>query len=553
MSQSQPHESVVLGCIEYSINEEEKTASLIRYQISTPEIIIPRSIKHKSKEYTVTRISYEALKYFNSRSVLFEPNSELRIIEKNAFSSSNMLSIMIPSHVTQIGEGAFSFCTYLYQFEFEPNSELRTIEKDAFYCSYIESIKIPASVVELKDGWCRETKKLIHVDVDAGNKRYSSIGGKCIIGKSDIEQEDYDTFVFMTRDSVEVNIPSTIKIIGPHAFSCSALASILIPSHITKICEDSFSICKQLTRVEFEPNSELRTIEKDAFSYSNLVSIVIPSHVTKIGKRAFYSCTQLTRVEFEPNSELRTIEEYAFSESSIESIKIPASVVELKDGWCRKTKELIHVDVDAGNKRYSSIGGKCIIGKSDIEQEDYDTFVFMTRDSVEVNIPSTIKIIGPHAFSCSALASIVIPSHITKISEDAFSFCQQLTRVEFEPNSELRTIEKCAFQYSNLVSIVIPSHVTQICKRTFFDCFNLSRVEFEPNSELRKIESSAFYFSKITSILIPKNVKYIHENAFVFCSRLQIIEIEGNSVNEPFDRNGLGESQIIMVPAGKQF
>lgn len=118
MSQSQPHESVVLGYIEYSTNEEEKTANLTRYQISTPEIIIPCSIKHKSKEYMVTRISHEALKYFNSRSVLFEPNSELR-----------------------------------------------TIEKDAFYCSFIESIKIPASVVELKDGWCCETKKLIHVDV----------------------------------------------------------------------------------------------------------------------------------------------------------------------------------------------------------------------------------------------------------------------------------------------------------------------------------------------------------------------------------------------------
>ena len=183
-----------------------------------------------------------------------------------------------------------------------------------------------ASVVELEDRWFIGANKLSHVEVEPGNARYSSVGWKCIVGKSDISCENYDTLVFLARVSVEVKIPNTIKIIGMHAFSSSQLESIMIPSHVTKICEHAFSCCKKLARVEFEPNSELRTIEKLAFYFS-----------------------------------------------SLPSIKIPASVVELKDGWCNGANKLSHVEVESGNDRYSSVGGKCIVGKSDISCKIYMT------------------------------------------------------------------------------------------------------------------------------------------------------------------------------------
>ena len=139
-------------CIEYSKNEEETTAGVIGYQSSATEIIIPRSINHESKEYIVTSISVGAFYYSYIRSVSFEPNSELRAIEKDAFSYSNLARIQIPSHVRQIYEHAFLCCKQLVRIEFEPNSELLTIGEDAFSCSSLASIPIPASVVELKDG-----------------------------------------------------------------------------------------------------------------------------------------------------------------------------------------------------------------------------------------------------------------------------------------------------------------------------------------------------------------------------------------------------------------
>ena len=505
MSNNQPQKKVTLENFYYSINEEDQTASVIKCRIDATEIIIPRSIKHELKEYIVTIISVEAFIFSGAKSVSFEPNSELRTIEKDAFKYSKLESIRIPSSVTKICEGAFSHCRQLSRVEFEPNSELRTIEKDAFSNTKVASIRIPASVVDLKDGWFFGTKKLCQVEVEPGNAQYSSVGGKCITCKSDISQEEYDTLAFWTSNSIEANIPSTIKIIGSYAFSESKLESIIIPSHVTQICD-----------------------------------------------HAFYECIQLSRVEFEPNSELQTIGEYAFFKSKVTSIKIPASVVDLKDGWFIGIKCLCHVEVEPGNARYSSVDGKCIIYKSNSSQEDYDTLIVCAKDSIEANIQSTIKIIGTYSFSFSKLVGIVIPSHVTQICESAFFYCNQLSRVEFEPNSELQTIGEYAFSYSKLEIIIIPSHVTQICESAFSSCEQLSRVEFEPNSELQIIENRAFSYSNLTSILIPSHITKICEGAFSSCEQLQIVEIEENSVFESIDMRIFGECKIVMFPAQKK-
>ncbi|KAK8870878.1 hypothetical protein M9Y10_008776 [Tritrichomonas musculus] len=457
MSRSRSDKEVILEYIKYSINEEEKTANVIRCQDNISEIIIPRSIKYESNEYVVTTISNGAFGYSNVRSI-----------------------------------------------SFEPNSELRTIERNALYDSTLARLQIPASAIELEDGWCIGTKDLSHVEVEPGNARYSSFDGKCIIGKSDITQEDYDTLVFWVRDTLEANIPPTIKIIGPYAFSGSKIESIVIPSHITKICKRAFSECNQLFQIEFEPNSELRTIEKEAFYNSALAGI-----------------------------------------------RIPSNTVELKDGWCFGTYYLSNVEVEQGNARYSSVDGKCIIGKSDIAQEDYDTLVFWVRDTLEANIPPTIKIIGPYAFAGSLIVSIVIPSLFTKICERAFYECEQLFQIEFEPNSELQIIEKEAFSHSALERILIPSHVTKICERAFSYCDLLFRVEFEPNSELRSIEKEVFFFGKLTSLLIPCSVTHISDDAFSLCEGLKIVEIEENSVDEGISMSTF-RSEIIMLPVKKR-
>ena len=219
----------------FSIDKKGKTASILTCYSDNQKIIIPCSINYLAKKYIITTVSSKSFQQSKIRSVAFVPNSELRTIEKEAFAYTDLVKIIIPS-----------------------------------------------SVVELKDGWCCETANLQIAKVEKGNIRYLSVKNKCIIGKSDIESENYDTLIFWSREAVKADIPETIKIIGPYSFNRSKLTSITIPSHVTKICEYAFDGCTQLTRVEFEPNSELQTIDKFAFAGTKLAIITIPAHVTQI-------------------------------------------------------------------------------------------------------------------------------------------------------------------------------------------------------------------------------------------------------------------------------
>lgn len=70
----------------YLLCEENRTASVISCKISADEIIIPRSVTQKSIEYTIESISQGAFNDSDVKSIQFPPDSEVKKIEKNAFS-----------------------------------------------------------------------------------------------------------------------------------------------------------------------------------------------------------------------------------------------------------------------------------------------------------------------------------------------------------------------------------------------------------------------------------------------------------------------------------
>ena len=61
---------------------------------------------------------------------------------------------MIPAHVTQISESAFSGCEKLSRVEFEQNSELEIICEKAFEGSSIVNFVVPSHVKEIQSCFC---------------------------------------------------------------------------------------------------------------------------------------------------------------------------------------------------------------------------------------------------------------------------------------------------------------------------------------------------------------------------------------------------------------
>ena len=81
-------------------------------------------------------------------------------------------------------------------------------------------------------------------------------------------------------------------------------------------------------------------------------------------------------------------------------------------------------------------------------------------------------------FRATALKNITIPRSVTKIGEDAFSYCQNLKKATLHEG--VKKISKDAFSNTALKEITIPSTVTQLGKNAF-------RWESTEKSSLKKV------------------------------------------------------------------
>ena len=280
---------------------------------------------------------------------------------------------------------------------------------------------------------------------------------------------------------------------GSGAFSyCSSLTSVDIPSSVTSIGSYAFAGCSSLDSVVI-PNS-VTSIEYNAFQYcSSLASVVIPSSVTSIGGNTFQYCSSLASVVI-PSS-VTSIGDFAFQYcSSLASVVIPNSV--------------------------TSIGYNAFSGCSSLLayrlNSDYTAYVYDAGDSIlTANIPDKITYegkdyavtsIGYVFYGCSSLASVVIPSSVTSIGDDAFYGC------------------------SSLASVVIPSSVTSIGDFAFSGCSSFLAYRL-------KSDNTAYVYDAGDSILtanIPEKITYenkdytvtsIGKDAFYGCSSLHSVTI----------------------------
>ena len=283
-------------------------------------------------------------------SVTFSPS--IKIINQNCFTRNKQLvGVVIPSTINEIGVSSFSECSSLKHVTFETPSNLATIKGSAFSkCASLDEIEIPSSVTSICNFAFNECKLLKKVTIptsviELGKSLFSNcISLKSITIPSSVTTLP-DGLLGNCTSLAEVNfdLPSSITKIERGVFTkCSSLKQITIPPSVTEIGYNSFSSCSSLVNVLLP--SSLTKIDSNFMPIcQSLVEITIPSSVVEIGAFAFDRCSSLKKVTFESPSSLISLGNGAFQRTLIEQVEIPSSVVKVgKDIFkdCKLLKKL---------------------------------------------------------------------------------------------------------------------------------------------------------------------------------------------------------------------
>ena len=323
------------------INPKELTAEVIRSSNVTGTVIVPRYAISEKKKFKIITIGYNAFYDVKFDSLIFAEDSEVESFEGSAFFFASFKKLQIPPKLKKLSDqwcycvrdlidievsrknelfsyvdnkylvgksdaasDVFDILYYArydieeavippqikiihnYSFSSHPklqsvispkNSKLKRIEISPFFNSTTSKLVLPETLEYIHCDAFNSTMNLKEIEISPKNELFSVIDETLFVAKSDRSLKDFDVLIFCRRDSENVKIPSSIKVINKYAFH----------------------YCSKLTTMTFEGGSSLETIDRYAISDNrSLKSIVFPPSVKYVNERGIDSYRKLESVEF---------------------------------------------------------------------------------------------------------------------------------------------------------------------------------------------------------------------------------------------------------------
>lgn len=427
--------------------------------------------------------------YDSISTVIIKPG--VTSIGKSAFyQCENLVSVSIPDTVTTIGDYAFDDCRNLTSIEI-PDGVI-SIGENAFYgCNDLKSVKLPESLEKIGEDAFYFCDSLVEIElpnnlISIGNRAF----GWCF-------------------NLSNINIPDSVISIGDYAFEDCAMSSINIPDSVKSIGKCAFESCRNLTDI---------TVSDENSCFSDIDGVLFNKDHTRLIKYP----NGKTAAEYEIFSSVSEIADRAFSGSGLEAIHVPEDSAYycdidgvLFDKAC--TTLVAYPNYRKGSGYTIPDGVTTIL--------PYAFYLCFKLTSVV--IPSSVTSIGNNAFAnCSHLASVNIPDGVTDIGEYAFQICKSLSSVKI-PGSISHISDGVFRSCDNLADVVISSGVTSIGRWAFDNCKSLVNIDI-PDSVTTIGENAFYYCSSLANIKLPDSITDIDNYAFSYCESLESVSIPPN-------------------------
>ena len=392
-------------------------------------------------------------------------NEGLESIGNRSFENSNSIKeLKFPSTLKSIGEKSFYETSSLVKLEL--NDGLETIGENAFRgCRSLKSVTIPASVTSIGEkafGYFYDTQKIdgftIYGYRGTAAETYANENGFTFIPLDSTDPNDIDV-VLNSGDVVEAGqysepdeYASDYKAVGTVTFNATGSEPITVK------------------RLGFSGNS--------SFS-NNVKNIIFNGNGEIILDSLAFSCSCVTTLYLPSNVHFADDAEYVFD--GAKNLKKAIVACKLCPNMFSESKELREVEFSQGNNL----------------EELPDEAFYLCSSLEKINFPSTLKRIGASCFYYSNLSDVKLNEGLETIDEYAFYFAANCNSIEF------------------------PSTLKSIGKSAFLGCpFNAIQL----NDGLSSVGEKAFYGNNFKFVIIPASVTSIGEKAFGFISDSKTID-----------------------------
>ena len=511
------------------------------------------------------------------------PNS-VKSIEHNAFSGCTGLeSVTIPNSVTSIGEEAFRGCTGLTSVTI-PDS-VTSCGKYVFGdCEKLTEIAVLNANVSIMHGICNQflgnwyqlqpygsvclDTILVSYKLSPNEvlKQYKVPDNIRYIANGAFEDcKDLISIDFNNAQIVESELPDSVTTIIASGGSLQRIEGLINTSWYKNQPDGCVYIGNLLLGYKSENNEipcqiQLRegTRSINAYAFYEMgeveFEIICDDELTIIGEHAFENskickisapCLQEIREYAFCNSRLRSIElsdylqkigEYAFYHCDLgQIITIPSSIKEIPMWAFAGNKGLDNVHIEdygariIGQCAFADCSLRSIFIPENVKEIGAGAFKWNNRIS-DIYLSEGLEIIGEGAFAFGEeyaygmVNSLIIPSSVKRIGEDAFYFGKWWVSIE---------------------TLVIKSDIDICWKNT------INAVETVILKEgVTTIYHHGFYGCRIKNIILPDTIQAIGEFAFEDCFSLEIL-ILPSKVNELWVNSLPPHIKKVMVKSGE--